>query len=295
MDTFGLDNLDDLTKDDIILIGIPSDYGSIYDIGTKGGPKAVREASKQYSGVNYEKTHNFHDYNVVDFGDIKNYNSLEMFLNEIRKTSEIISECDAYPIYIGGNHLITYPIIKGIKKPKGQIGIIWIDSHLDFMNEYPEGKKYTIATPLRRIIEIQNFRPDNIAIIGVHGNTQGVEEIRDAKASIPSIYSMEYIEKIGIDKLMEILKNQFSDIEYLHITLDVDAIDPAFAPAVSVPEPGGFTSREILKIIRFLSPLSNGLDIVEYNPSRDLSQITAKLVCSIIIENIIHLGINERR
>lgn len=286
MDAFSLDDLDDLTEKDIVIIGVPSDYGSIYEEGNRDAPKIIRKASKQYSGVNYDRTNNFYDFNVLDFGDISYYNDLNSFLEEIRRVSKVISQKAAYPIYIGGNHLISYPIIEGLDYQKDRIGVIWIDSHLDFMDEYPEGEKYTIATPLRRILEIENFRPDNIAILGIHGNTQGTQEIKDAKSSIPSIYSMDYIEKIGLDKVLSILKNQFNDIDYLHISLDIDSIDPAFAPGVSVPEPGGFTSREILKIIRFLSKISHSLDIVEYNPKRDSSQITAKLICSLIIENI---------
>ena len=294
MDTFKVIDLDDLTENDTVIIGISSDYGSIYDIGNKKGPKAIREASLQYSGVNFNIVRGFHDCNVLDFGDIKHYDNLDSFLIEIKNISKQISKIGAYPIYIGGNHLISYPIVQGIKNPKDKIGLIWIDSHLDFMNEYPVGEKFTIATPLRRIIEIENFRLDNIAILGIHGNTQGLEEIKNAKASIPSIYSMDYIEEIGLKQILNILKNQFSDVDYLHISVDMDAIDPAFAPGVSVPEPGGFTSREILKIIRFLSPLSNGIDIVELNPSRDVSQITAKLACSIIIENILYRNNSEK-
>ncbi|MHA1268602.1 MAG: arginase family protein [Candidatus Helarchaeota archaeon] len=288
MNIYSLDDLDNLTKEDTVIIGIPSDYGSIYDIGTKDGPKAIREASLQYSGVNYERIRNFHDYNVLDYGDIKYYRDKESFLNEIMSVSSKISSIGSYPIYIGGNHLITFPIIKGLNVPKDKIGIVWIDSHLDFMDEYPKGEKYSIATPLRRIVEIENFRPDNIAILGIHGNTQGYEEIKSVKASIPSIYSMDFIEKIGLEKVLEILKNQFINVEYLYISIDIDSIDPAFAPGVSVPEPGGFTSREILKIIRFLSPLSHGMDLVELNPSRDALGITAKLACSIIIDSIIY-------
>jgi agmatinase len=288
MDTFKLEDLDDLTEGDMVIIGIPSDYGSIYEEGNRDAPRVIREASKQYSGVNYDRTKNFYDFNVLDFGDISYYNDLDSFLKEIKRFSNEIYQKRAYPIYIGGNHLITYPIIQGLDCPKHRIGVIWIDSHLDFMDEYPDGKKYTIATPLRRIMEIENFRPDNIAILGIHGNTQGTQEIKDARSSIPSIYSMDYIEKIGLDKILTILKNQFNDVDYLHVSLDIDSIDPAFAPGVSVPEPGGFTSREILKIIRFLSKLSHSLDIVEYNPKRDTSQITAKLICTLIIENITH-------
>jgi len=288
MNTFNLDDLDNLTENDIIIIGVPSDYGSIYDEGNMKAPEAIRRASLQYSGVNYDVMKTFHDYNVVDFGDIKSYKDFDSFLEEIKYVSNKISKIKAYPIYIGGNHLITYPIIDGLGVPKENIGLIWIDSHLDFMDEYPEGKKFTIATVLRRIFEIENIKPDNIVILGIHGNTHGIEEIESAKSSIPSIYSMSFIENTGLDNIIKIIKNQFIDIDYIHITLDLDVIDPAFAPGVSVPEPGGFTSREILKLIRELSPISNSFDIVELNPLKDNSDITAKLASSIIIENILH-------
>ncbi|MHA1232397.1 MAG: arginase family protein [Candidatus Helarchaeota archaeon] len=294
MDTYSLKDIDDLTENDFVIVGIPSDYGSIYEIGNKDAPDMIRKASLQYSGVNYELNINFYDCNVVDYGNIGHYTDLNSFLKEIELLSNKISKTGSYPIYIGGNHLITFPIIKGLEIPKEKIGIIWVDSHLDFMDEYPEGERFTIATSLRRIIEIENIRPDNIAIVGVHGNTQGTEEIEIAKTSIPSIYSMDYIERIGIDRLISILKNQFIDIKYVHISIDLDAIDPAFAPGVSVPEPGGFTSREILKIIRALTPISKSMDIVEYLPVKDHSEITAKLACSLIIDSILYHKVDEK-
>ncbi|MHA1311181.1 MAG: arginase family protein [Candidatus Helarchaeota archaeon] len=288
MGTYNLDKIENLTENDTVIIGVSSDYGAIYGNGAIDGPKTIREASLQFSGVNYEIFKNFYDFNVLDYGDIKHYNDLKSFMEEIEKISSQISSINAYPIYIGGTHLITYPIIKGLNCHKKDVGLIWIDSHLDFMDEYPKGQKYNMATSLRRIIEIENIRPDNIAIIGVHGNTQGAEEIKSAKDTIPSIYSMNYIEKIGLNNIISILKNQFKNIKYLYLSLDLDVIDPAFAPGVSVPEPGGFTSREILQIIRSLGPISNGMDIVEYNPRMDSSLITAKLACSLIIENILY-------
>jgi agmatinase len=173
-------------------------------------------------------------------------------------------------ITLGGDHSITYPILKAITDLHGPVNILHIDAHSDLYGDF-EGHKYSHACPFARIMEEE--LANRLVQVGVR---------------TLSTHQKEQADKFGV----EILVMKDFDIDSIpdfnkpiYLSLDIDALDPAFAPGVSHHEPGGFSTRQVLQIIQKIEVPIIGADIVEYNPKRDINGVTA-MVCAKFLKEI---------
>lgn len=276
--TFLVEEIDSAMDLDGVIIGAPfEDEADFYDEGVKDAPAKIRENSHFFSGQGMTKE-SIHQKNFLDIGNIETVD------NFYDKHSEIVQKAlskNAIPISIGGDHSVALSTAKGIAKAKKKIdGIIWFDAHLDLMNEFPEGANKTRATVLRRIIELEIIEPQNIYFIGVRGHNLGWEEVEFVNKN-----KMKYLSAFDLSdqkKTEGFIEGIISKCKNLYVSVDIDVLDPAFAPGVSVPEPGGITSRELFKLIKQIASKTICLDLVEYNPLKDFNDITAKTACKII-------------
>lgn len=172
-------------------------------------------------------------------------------------------------ITLGGDHAITYPILRATHKIYGQVDILHIDAHADLYDNF-EGDKYSHACPFARIME------DKLASRLVQ---IGIRTLSKHQAVQADKFGVEIIQMkdFNIDQLPE-----FENPIYL--SLDIDALDPAFAPGVSHHEPGGLSTREVLGIIQQINVPIIGADIVEYNPTRDINDMTAMVSAKLLKE-----------
>lgn len=171
---------------------------------------------------------------------------------------------------LGGDHSITYPVIKAFNKVHGAVDMIHIDAHADLYDIF-EKDKYSHACPFARIMEEKLI--NRLIQIGVRTLSSHQREQAEK-------YSVETIEMPQISNLTSLdLRNP------IYISLDIDALDPAFAPGVSHHEPGGLSTREVLKIIQAIEVPILGADIVEYNPTRDINDMTG-MVCAKLFREI---------
>ena len=170
---------------------------------------------------------------------------------------------------MGGDHSITYPILKAHHKKYGQVDILHIDAHADLYDNF-EGDKYSHACPFARIME------DKLATRLVQ---IGIRTLSKHQAEQADKFGVEIIQMkdFDINKLPE-FKNP------IYLSLDIDGLDPAFAPGVSHHEPGGLSTREVLSIIQKINVPIIGADIVEYNPTRDINDMTAMVSAKILKE-----------
>lgn len=197
------------------------------------------------------------DYEVADYFDIE------------KITARNLDSKQAL-ITLGGDHSITFPILKAITDKYGPVNILHIDAHSDLYDEF-EGDKYSHACPFARIME--GGLANRLIQVGIR---------------TLSTHQKEQAGKFGV----EILTMKDFDIASLpkfnvpiYLSLDIDALDPAFAPGVSHHEPGGFSTRQVLQIIQKIEAPIIGADIVEYNPKRDINGITA-MVCAKFLKEI---------
>lgn len=249
----------------IIIQGIAFDEKSSYQRGPKLAPPLIREALKCGSANMYaENLTSIENARIDDKGDfeIANYFDIEeLTQNHLNSVSKILT--------LGGDHSITFPIIKAFSKKYPQLDILHIDAHADLYDSF-EGDKYSHACPFARIME--NKLAVRLVQVGIR--TLNTHQAEQADKFDVEIHQMKDLDLAKISKF----ENP------LYISLDMDGFDPAFAPGVSHHEPGGLTSRQVIDLIQNLDCEIIGADIVEYNPNRDFQKMTAFLAVKMMKE-----------
>ncbi len=253
------------------ILGIPFDEKSCYMKGAAKGPQAIRAASTgeainawTESGVNLEE-----ETTIVDLGDVEVTGSFwDVFAKTESRVFEIL-EKEAVPIVLGGDHSLSYPIIKAFSRKHLTLDVLHFDAHPDLYDEL-YGDKYSHACPFARVLE-EGFITNLVQV--------GVRAVTGQHRELAKRYGVRMIE----------MKEFASDIRLdfthpLYISFDMDALDPAFAPGVSHHEPGGLTTRQVIDLIHYLKARIVGLDVVELNPDRDFCAITADAAVKIIME-----------
>jgi arginase len=249
----------------IILQGILFDEKSSFLKGAAEAPPAIRTILNNGSG-NYftESGINLGDHPYEDKGDFtpKKYFDIGEFTTNNLETGVPI-------LTLGGDHSVTYPVVKAVAASHSKIDILHFDAHADLYDEF-EGDKYSHACPFARIME-ENLA-ENLIQVGIRTlNTHQKEQVLKYNTDVREMRNLKTYD-IG----------NFSNP--LYISLDMDVFDPAFAPGVSHHEPGGLSSREVINIIQQIKTPIIGADIVEYNPRRDNNEITGALAAKLMKE-----------
>ncbi|USG99523.1 agmatinase [Thermococcus argininiproducens] len=257
----------------LYILGVPWDESSSYRKGSKDGPNAIREAT---SGELY----NSFSEGLVDLAKHWRYKDLgnviaESFEELVNRIDDIVTAHynGELFLFLGGDHSITYATIKAIKEASGEsFGLIYFDAHPDLYSEY-DGDNYSHACTVRRLVEEGLVRGSEVIQIGVRAPTK--EQIEFAKEH-----------GIRIISASEIYRSPRVQVpfEKAYLSFDMDVLDPAFAPGVGNPEPGGLTTRELVEIIKGLDVDIVAFDIVELNPEYDYKGITAFAAAKIIRE-----------
>lgn len=254
---------------DYVIYGVPFDLTSSYRAGSRLAPTYIRLASYNFESFVVEKRVSLSTLRIHDMGNLGEWGHPRDMIEDVSATIKKVINDGKFPIGIGGEHSLTIGAAKIIKELGA--GIIIFDAHLDFREEYL-GDKYSHACVSRRIWEV--LGSERIASVGVRSMSE--EEFINSK-SVKYIYGEfeEVLQKLSVSKV--------------YISIDVDVIDPAYAPGVGNPEPCGLSPRELLD---FIDKIFNnfeviGADIVEISPPYDQSGITsvlgAKLVQRIIV------------
>lgn len=258
---------------DFAIFGIPFDEKSSFVKGTSKGPHAIRAASTgeainswTESGVNLEE-----ETNIVDLGDLDVSGSFwDVFTKTEERVQEIL-EKEAVPIVLGGDHSLSYPIVKAFASKYKHLDILHFDAHPDLYDEL-YGDRYSHGCPFARIIEEGHVA--NLIQVGIRAATSQHREMARK-------HGIRMIEMKDI--------GQTTALEFdnpLYISFDMDALDPAFAPGVSHHEAGGLSTRQVINMLHDLKGTIVGLDVVEVNPDRDTVGITAAAAVKIIMEVI---------
>ena len=258
---------DKLVPDSLAILGIPFDDNSSFLKGTAGAPAEIRRVLHSGAGNWYtEGLLNLENHpQLTDMGDLK----VVSYPKDISSGITRILEKESKVISIGGDHSITFPIIQAYANCYPDLNILHIDAHPDLYPEF-EGNVYSHACPFSRILEAGLVK--RLVQVGIRARTQQQQEQAEKFN----------VEQIDMNSYQPGLTLNFDGP--LYISLDMDGIDPAFAPAVSHPEPGGLTVRELLDILNSVKAPVVGSDIVEYNPSRDTHGITAAVAVKLLKE-----------
>ena len=279
---------------DVVILGAPIDWGATYRGGARFGPKAIREAD--YLPANMSRPHlptgidPFTEMSVVDAGDIAvapGY--LEEGLETLAEAVATIAAAGAVPIVFGGDHSITYGNGIGLARVHGDdtFGLVHFDAHAD-TGETSAGQLYGHGTPMRRLIESGAVPGHRFVQIGLRGYWPGPDVVSWMAEQRMRTFLMAEIVERGLGPVVDDAVSAVStDAIGIHLSIDIDVVDPGMAPGTGTPEPGGLTARELLDSVRKLArevPIV-GADVVEVSPPYDgPGQITAFLANRIVLE-----------
>jgi guanidinopropionase len=280
-----LPHVTDPSQVDIAIVGVPWDASTVNRPGARHAPRQVREMSgwmrliHPTSGIApYELC------SVADYGDVPvNPLNLQETMGAITEAIRHISASGAAPLVVGGDHLTTLPVLRGLAPKEGPLGVIHFDAHSDTMDEI-YGDKYNHATPFRRAVEEKLIDPRRTVQIGIRGSHYEPEPHRWALEQGFRIITIEEFYDLGIAKVIAEARRTLG-AGPAYISFDVDGLDPSYAPGTGTPEVGGFTTLEAMRVIRGLEGLDiRGADIVEVSPPFDTNNSTALVAATLLFE-----------
>ena len=282
---FRLPVIKNLKKLDYCICGIPWDGGTTNRAGARHGPREVRNASSLVRVYHpLSQISPYDKYNIADIGDCPvNPADLQDSLKKIEKFYNKIYQANVIPLSIGGDHLVSLPILRAlaVKKP---VALFQFDSHTDLYDKYFGGHKYTHGTPFRRAIEENLIDPKKYVMLGIRGSLYDPEDMKWAKDQGITIITIDEYYEIGFKKSMKVVQDILGNTP-TYLTFDIDGIDPTYAPGTGTPEVGGFNVRESQLIIRKLNIINFiGADVVEVSPPFDINNMTSLVGATIAFE-----------
>jgi agmatinase len=266
---------DEVEKADIAVVGIPFDAGTSYRPGARFGPAHIRESSRLLRPYNpAQDASPFALAQVVDAGDIAvNPFNIELAVEQIEAGIDELIEDGKRLVTLGGDHTIAYPILKSLHKKHGPITVIHFDAHLDTWDTY-FGAPLTHGTPFRRASEEALIDLGSCLHVGIRGPLYAETDLSDDKRLGFEVVTSVDMDAVGVAGVIERMLARVGN-KPVYVSIDVDVLDPAFAPGTGTPEMGGLSSREMLALIRSLDSVNLiGADIVEVSPQYDSAQIT---------------------
>ncbi|GLK82530.1 agmatinase [Ancylobacter defluvii] len=270
---------------DIALLGIPYDGGATNRVGTRHGPREIRNQSSLMRRVHHVSGLSPYDRaRIADCGDVPvDPMDLMRTLDLISAHYAGVKAAGALPLTAGGDHLVTLPILRGLAAD-GPVGLIQFDAHSDTYDSFFGGSRYNHGTPFRRAIEEGLIDPKRFVQIGLRGAISDASNYDFAKAcGIRMIFIEEFTER-GVAEIMAEARALVGDLP-TYVTFDIDGIDPSQAPGTGTPEIGGFSTREAQLLVRKLEGLNLiGADVVEVAPPLDPSGLTALTGATIMFE-----------
>lgn len=256
------------------LIGIPFDANSSFIKGAALAPQRIRFVDKEgsansfsESGLEIKEGIQYQDHGDISFEDTDPEKGFYSIKNKIKS---LLIE-DVKVISIGGDHSVSYPIISSFTDKYEKLNILHLDAHTDLYDNFDDNP-YSHASPFARIME--TGKVNSLTQVGIRTlTTHHREQAKKFNVSIVEMkdFNFDFIPALKAP---------------LYISIDLDVLDPAFAPGISHHEPGGMTTRQLLQIIQNITVNIVGADLVEYNPTRDVNNMTAMVGYKILKELI---------
>jgi len=248
---------------DYVILGVPFDVTSTYRTGARFGPAAIREASLNIETYSFSSGVDVEDLRLHDLGDLHVTGDAEETLKRLEKVVTELLEEKTIPVLIGGEHTITLGAARAFKERN--CAIISFDAHLDLRNEYMN-LKTSHTTFMRRLNE--QVKPKSLIEIGTRAVCK--EELTYAKKAGINFFTANQIRNEGVDKTLKKIESLIDDAKQVYLTVDLDVLDPAFAPAVQNPEPNGLCSHMFYDLLNGLCDRRvAAFDVVEVAPNYD--------------------------
>jgi agmatinase len=281
---------------DVAVVGVPFDTGVSYRPGARFGPSAIRQASRLLRPYNPAlDALPFRDAQVVDAGDLAcTPFDIDAAIDQIAAGLGELIGPGRPVVSLGGDHTIALPALRAMAAVHGPLALVHFDAHLDTWDTY-FGAPNTHGTPFRRASEQGLIVKGNSAHVGIRGSLYDRTDLLDDERLGFTIVHCRHIDRLGIDAALSAITERVAD-HPVYVSIDIDVLDPAFAPATGTPEAGGMTSRELLEVLRGMSDLPIvGADIVEVAPAYDHAEITAVAAANLAYELVTIMASGKRR
>jgi agmatinase len=280
-----LPTLDDVGSAEVAILGVPFDSGVVYRPGARFGPAAIRAGSKMLRPFNAWTDAEPFARQVADAGDVAcTPFGIEQAIGEIERAARATAERAAHILALGGDHTIALPLLRAAAARFGPLALVHFDAHLDTWNTYFGGARYTHGTPFRRAAEEGLLDLKRSFHVGTRGPQFSADDLHaDAELGFRLIDGRAIDDRGGgaiADEIREVVGQA-----HVYLSLDIDVLDPAFAPGTGTPEAGGWSSREVIAVLRRMAGVQlAGADVVEVAPAYDHAEITAIAAANIAYE-----------
>jgi agmatinase len=281
-----LPRVDEVQDYSVAVLGAPFDGGTSFRPGARFGPAAVRQASRNLRPA-YHPDLDVAPYErmqVVDAGDVPcNPFSIDDALEQIDQHAAGLVSDRHRLITIGGDHTVALPLLRAVTRVHGPVALIHFDAHLDTWDTY-FGASRTHGTIFRRAFEEGLLIEDHSIHVGIRGPLYSGQDLLDDADFGFQVIRAGDLDRLGIDGVVDRIRTRVGDAP-VYLSVDIDVLDPAFAPGTGTPEMGGFTSRELLHLLRGLPGDSLvAADVVEVSPAYDHAEVTSLAAATIIYD-----------
>jgi len=272
-----------LEDGEFVIVGVPFDRTTSFRPGARFGPDSIRMHSWNFESYDLETGIDLSEVPIHDLGNTEEFGSAADMVRSVREEIRPIFASDKIPIVLAGDHACSPPSVEAYPESAPSLGVLYLDAHMDFRSSYL-GDPRSHACSSRRILEKVGAR--NIVVLGVR--SVSLEEIDDNKGIGMSYVTAHEIARDGIAAAVQKALNMLKT-ERIYISLDIDAVDPAYAAGTGTPEPFGLTPRDVKYVIDQVAPRLAGLDIMEVSPHYDngnTSALAARLAREAIVRRV---------
>ncbi|HVC13263.1 MAG TPA: agmatinase [Acidimicrobiales bacterium] len=281
-----LPTIDECHDYDVAVLGAPFDGGTSFRPGARFGPIAVRTASRNIRPAYHPDLglSPLRRVQVVDAGDVPvNPFQLTAAMGQIRDHAHELLANHSRLVTIGGDHTIALPLLRAVHERHGPVALVHFDAHLDTWDTY-FGSPITHGTVFRRAFEEGLLLEERSVHVGIRGPIYDELDLReDARFGFQIVRARD-IDRMGLDEVVASVRRRVGDAP-VYLSVDIDVLDPAFAPGTGTPEMGGVTSRELLHLLRGLDGIAIvGGDVVEVAPAYDHAEVTALAAATVVFD-----------
>jgi agmatinase len=268
----------DFSECDVVMLGVPFDGGAVFLPGSRFGPDHVRQCSRNADRPCLERDVRVRDGGNLAFPFMDRVKVRDVIANAVH----VIATAGAVPFCVGGDHSITQACLEGLSRMHGPLALVHIDAHPDTSSSAHVGDRNHHGATVRVALEDGFVRKGAVFQIGV----RVAQDLAFVKEWDLKVYPMDLLDSEGPAKVATVIRTCLGETP-TYVSIDIDAVDPAFAPGTGGQEPGGLTSRELFSLVRNLLGIKLvGLDVVEILPLKDVSNITGVLGASVLSEGL---------